>query len=108
MKKTSLILPNEISGREHVYHLFTVYHPKGNEIIKKMMKKKIQLRKIYPFPIHKMKAYKNIAKIKNKSLKNTVLKSKGIFCLPLYPDLKLSEMNKIVNTLSKILLDNKW
>ena len=55
-----------------------------------------------------MKAYKNIAKIKNKSLKNTVLKSKGIFCLPLYPDLKLSEMNKIVNTLSKILLDNKW
>jgi len=108
LKKTSLILPTEILGRKHVYHLFTIYHPKGNEIIKKMMLKKIQLRKIYPFPIHSMKAYKNVTKDKNKSLENTVLKSKGIFCLPLYPDLKVSEINKIIDTLKKILLKNKW
>ena len=108
LKETSLILPNEILGRKHVYHLFTIYHPKGNEIIKKMMLKKIQLRKIYPFPVHLMEAYKHTVKIKSNLLKNTVEKSKGIFCLPLYPDLKVSEMNKIVITLKKIILDNKW
>ena len=73
-----------------------------------MMSKKIQLRKIYPFPVHLMKAYKKNLKNNNKSLKNTILKSKGIFCLPLYPNLKISEMNKIVNTLNKILYNNKW
>ena len=73
-----------------------------------MMLKKIQLRRIYPYPIHLMKAYKKITKTTNKTLKNTELKSKGIFCLPLYPDLKVSEMNRIVNSLNKILLDNKW
>jgi len=108
LKDTSLILPNETKNRSHVYHLFTIYHPKGNEIIKKMMSKKIQLRKIYPFPVHLMKAYKKIVKNNNKSLKNTILKSKGIFCLPLYPYLKISEMNKTVNTLNKILYNNKW
>ena len=55
-----------------------------------------------------MKAYKKVVKDNNKSLKNTILKSKGIFCLPLYPNLKISEMNKIVNTLNKILYNNKW
>ena len=55
-----------------------------------------------------MEAYKHTVKIKRNSLKNTVDKSKGIFCLPLYPDLKVSEMNKIVITLKKIILDNKW
>mgnify|MGYP000858243711 FL=1 len=108
LKDTSLILPNETKNRSHVYHLFTIYHSKGNQIIKKMMSKKIQLRKIYPFPVHLMKAYKKDVKDNNKSLKNTILKSKGIFCLPLYPNLKISEMNKIVNTLNKILYNNKW
>ena len=55
-----------------------------------------------------MKAYKKITTVNNKTLKNTLLKSKGIFCLPLYPDLKISEMNKIIDSLNKILLDNKW
>ena len=108
LKKTSLMLPTEALDKKHVYHLFTIYHPKGNEIIKKMMLKKIQLRKIYPFPIHLMKAYRTITKVDNKTLKNTLHKSKGIFCLPLYPDLKVSEMNKIVNSLNNILLNNKW
>ena len=108
LKKYSLLLPIEASSKKHVYHLFTIYHPKGNEIIKKMMQKKIQLRKIYPFPVHLMRAYKKDIKTNNKALKNTILKSKGIFCLPLYPDLKIIEMNKIVNSLKKVLIDNKW
>ena len=108
LKKTSLKLPIESFGKKHVYHLFTIYHPKGNKIIKKMMLKNIQLRKIYPFPVHLMKAYKKNIKTKNITLKNTILKSKGIFCLPLYPDLKVSEMKKIVNSLNQILLKNRW
>ena len=40
LKETSLILPNENSKCRHVYHLFTVYHPKGKHIISQLNKKK--------------------------------------------------------------------
>ena len=49
-----------------------------------------------------MKAYSNL--IKNKTnLKNSEIKSKGIFSLPLYPELKLSELEVICKCLKKIL-----
>ena len=108
LKKTNLVLPLEDLKKDHVYHLFTIYHPKASQIIKKMSLKKIQLRKIYPHPVHLMKAYKKLSIPTRKKLLKTNLKSKGIFCLPLYPNLKSSEMVKIVNSLKKILLDNKW
>ena len=108
LENTKLTLPTQIAYKKHVYHLFTIYHPNANEIIKKMSLKKIELRKIYPHPIHLMKAYKEVSRSTQKYLLNTNFKSKGIFCLPLYPNLKLKEMNKIVNSLKKILLDNKW
>lgn len=102
LANTSLRLPVEKPDCKHVYHLFTVYHPKGEAIKKILLNKKIQTRSIYPFTIQSMKAYKNIIKNK-KRLKNSEIKAKGIFSLPLYPELKESEINKIIIVLKKIL-----
>ena len=107
LKKLSFdktILPTENSKCKHVYHLFTVYHPKASIIKKKLLKLKIQTRSIYPYPIHKMKAYSKIIKNKN-DLKNSEKKSKGIFCLPLYPELRSSEINKIIFSLKRIITE---
>ncbi len=102
LKTTNLTLPKENLYNKHVYHLFTVYHPKGKEIIKKLLKNKIETKSIYPFPIHTMKAYKEIIKNK-KRLKNSEIKAKGLFCLPLYPELKDSEIKLITQNLKNIL-----
>ena len=49
-----------------------------------------------------MKAYSKL--IKNKiNLKNSEKIAKGIFSLPLYPELKEKELNKICKKLKKIL-----
>lgn len=102
LKSLGLILPKENKNCFHVFHLFTVFHPKADKIKKELLKNKIQTRTIYPYPIHKMKAYSNL--IKNKTnLKNSEIKSKGIFSLPLYPELKLSELEVICKCLKKIL-----
>lgn len=98
----NLKLPIINSDCEHVFHLFTVYHPKSNIIQRKMLKFKIETKKIYPFPIHKMKAYANMIKNKHR-LKNSETKSKGIFSLPLYPEMSFKEVNKISNVLKKIV-----
>ena len=105
LKETSLKLPIENKNCKHVYHLFTVYHEKAKLIIKKLYDNNIETRKIYPFPIHLMKAYKNFKFKKNKLRKSEIF-SKGIICLPLYPELKIKEVkyicSKIKNILNKI------
>ena len=53
--------------------------------MKKLLKNKIQTRRFYP--IQEMKVTKKLLKINR--LKNSVKKSRGIFCLPLYPELKV-------------------
>jgi|TARA_B100001093_G_scaffold35913_1_gene30861 aminotransferase EvaB len=102
LANTGLVLPNENDNLKHVYHLFTVSHPKSEKITSQLKKQKIETRKIYPFPIHKMKAYSKIIKNK-KSLRNSEIKSKSIFCLPLYPELKDAEVKIICKSLKKIL-----
>ena len=102
LANTGLVLPNENDNLKHVYHLFTVSHPKSEKITSQLKKQKIETRKIYPFPIHKMKAYSKIVKNK-KSLRNSEIKSKSIFCLPLYPELKDAAVKIICKSLKKIL-----
>lgn len=102
LSSTNLRLPKENLNCNHVYHLFTVYHSKAKKIQKKLQNLKIQTRSIYPYPIHQMKAYKGLIKNK-KRLKNSEKKAKGIFCLPLYPDLSNQEFNKICTNIKRIL-----
>ena len=52
-----------------------------------------------------MKAYKYMTKKKNSNLPITQNMSKGIFSLPLYPNLKDSDVYKITKILKKILKD---
>lgn len=102
LEKTDLKLPKINKFNDHVFHLFTVSHPKKRKIVKILNKKNISTRVIYPYPINTMKAYKNL-KFKHKDYVNSNKFSKTIFCLPLYPELKNSEVKKICNTLDNIL-----
>ena len=102
LKETNLKLPKTNKTNPHVYHLFTVRHSKRNFIIKMLNKKKIGTRIIYPFPINTMNGYKKF-NFNNKELKKTIKYSKEIFSLPLYPELKVSEVKKICNNLKNIL-----
>ena len=105
LAETDLILPYKNYDNKHVYHLFTVYHPKKKEVIKLLNKKNIKTRTISPYPIQTMKAYKNLNFKKN--LKNSEKKSKGIFCLPLYPEMNKKDVIKISNTIKNILITLK-
>jgi aminotransferase EvaB len=102
LKNTGLKLPIINNNKFDVYHLYTVFHKKRDLIIKKLLKEKIQSRIIYPFPIHKMKAYSNF--FKNEKYDISEIKSKGIFSLPLYPELNIKDVKIICRKLKKILL----
>ena len=95
-------MPIEKANCKHVFHLYVVYHPKRDLIIKKLKEHKIQININYPFPIHKMKAYKNMVYNKCACLPITEKMASGIFSLPLYPKLKINEVLKVSKTLKKI------
>ncbi|MDC0060845.1 DegT/DnrJ/EryC1/StrS family aminotransferase [Candidatus Pelagibacter sp.] len=102
LKNTKLILPYLNKDKFDVFHLYTVYHKKRDLIMKKLLKQKIQTRIIYPYPIHKMKGYSFL--FKKEKYKISEAKSKGIFSLPLYPELDIKRVKIICKKLKKILL----
>lgn len=102
LSSTKLILPKENNNGIHTYHLFTVRYFKRNKLIQNLLKHKIQTKIIYPYPIQIMKAYKNVINNKDR-LKNSLNKSKEIFCLPLYPELTVKEAQYICKIIKKIL-----
>ncbi len=102
LKNTKLILPCLNKDKFDVFHLYTVYHKKRDLIMKKLLKQKIQTRIIYPYPIHKMKGYSFLFKKEKYKISET--KSKGIFSLPLYPELDIKSVKIICKKLRKILL----
>ena len=104
LKNTSLKLPAENINCKHVFHLYVVYHPKRDKIIKKLKENNIQVNINYPFPIHKMKAYKNKVLNKSNYLPITEEMANGIFSLPLYPKLKKTDVFKVSRVIKKILL----
>ena len=101
LQNTSLILPKIDKQKFDVYHLYTVFHKKREDITSKLLKKGIQTRVIYPYPIHKMKGYNKY--FDNQKFVNSEIKSKGIFSLPLYPNLKIKDVKIVCKTLIKIL-----
>ena len=104
LKNLNIELPLVNKKNFHVFHIFEVAHKRRNEIIKKMKDRNINLSIHYPYPIHKMKGYKNFIKKSSKQLYETEKKSKIIFSLPIYPSLKDSEIKAIINNLKEIIL----
>ena len=101
LKNTNLILPTKNKDKFDVYHLYTVFHKKRNLIVNKLLKQKIKTRVIYPFPVHKMKGYSIFFK-KDKH-RISEIASKGIFSLPLYPELSFKKVRIICGALKKIM-----
>ena len=101
LKNSTLTLPQSSKSTFDVYHLYNVFHKKRDLIIKRLFKEGVQTRIIYPYPIHKMKGYKKF--FKKKSFPISEVRSKGIFSLPIYPNLKIKDVRIICKKLNNIL-----
>jgi len=80
-----------------------VCHPKRDWIIKELRERKIEVKIYYPYPIHKMNGYKDFCKKNNANLPVTEKMSKGIFSLPIFPNLKTKDVHKIIKVLKVVL-----
>jgi len=103
LKKTDLILPHVENNNFHVYYQYTVAHKNRNKIIKKLLRKNINLNITYPYPIHTMTPYKRFFNKKRDKLTKTNTNSKQIFSLPTYPSIKDSNIEKIIKEINQLI-----
>jgi len=99
IKNKNIIKPIENKNNFHVYHLYVVAHKNRKSILQRMKRNNIYLGIQYPYPIHKMNAYRNATL---KKLVNTENQTKKIFSLPTYPLIEKNKIKKIIEILNKI------
>jgi len=96
-------LPSHSSGHEHIYQMYTIRLK--NEIIRDqlhdfLVKKRI-FSKVYFYPIHLSKFYKQKFGTKEGMLPKTEEISQQVLSLPMYPNMELEEKQYLVQSIQE-------
>jgi len=83
----------------NVFHQYVCISSNRNKLMSYLKRNGIYAGIHYPRPVHLQPFYLN--KYKNKNLAITEKISNKIISLPIYPELKISEVKKIVNIINK-------
>jgi dTDP-4-amino-4,6-dideoxygalactose transaminase len=101
---------SQVNSDQHsrdVFHIYPILVNNRNELINRLKKKKINVNINYPIPIHKMKAYKKFVCNGCNCLPLTEKYAKRIISLPIYPDLKKKNLQKIVREIKSFIINKK-
>ncbi|MAF13884.1 MAG: spore coat polysaccharide biosynthesis protein SpsC [Parcubacteria group bacterium] len=101
LDKQIVIPPSAKQFCKHVYQMYTVkVDPKiRNRLVEKLKKVGIGASVHFSPPVHQQKFYKKFA---HQNLKNTDKLANSILTLPMYPDLKIKELDYIINQTNRL------
>ena len=100
LESTSLILPKEMQGVKHSYHLYVIRHTKRNALKSYLEKHGVHSEIHYPVPGHLQKA---VPLSYRTSLPVTEKIVQEILSLPMHPKLKEEQVAFIGNTIKRFL-----
>ena len=89
-----------IYSKNSVYHQYVILVKNRKKLIELFLKNNIQFGFHYPYPIHKLKALKKM--FKNQKYPNAEKLAKKGFSLPIDPNLKKYEINKILKVINSL------
>ncbi|EMJ92118.1 DegT/DnrJ/EryC1/StrS family aminotransferase [Leptospira alstonii] len=102
LQNTALKIPAKNLNSEHVYHLYVLQVESREALIAHLKSENIFPGVHYPSPIHLQPAY--IGKIKTaSSMKVTEELSGTVLSLPMYPELSLDDVDKVISSVSSFL-----
>ena len=100
LRETTLILPCQREHATHVYHVYVVRSAKRDTLVSCLREHEIGALIHYSVPVHLQPAYDDLRHDHN-DLSRTERVAKEILSLPIYPELTLSEMMTVVNTIKE-------
>lgn len=99
IKSDKIKLPAAFPNTYHAFHLFVIETEKREEFAKYLNSKGVGTALHYPVPIHLQPAY--LGKIRGSDkLFQTEKLYKRILSLPMYPELSMSSVNRIIKTIN--------
>lgn len=102
LKGTDVVTPAELDGVEPVYHLYVIRIKKRDKLQQFLTSKQIYTGIHYPIPIHLQMAYKDLGYRKG-DFPVTEECASEVLSLPMFPELKESEIEYIVNSIKAFL-----
>jgi dTDP-4-amino-4,6-dideoxygalactose transaminase len=86
LRDLPIILPKEMPGNHHIYHLFVIRHPKRDALLAALSNKGISCQIHYPIPNHLQKAYASLGYAAG-SFPVSERVAPEILSLPMFPEL---------------------
>ena len=103
-KDLPITFPKILKDTFHNYHLFVILIKERNKLLKYLNKKNIFPSIHYQHPLHKMPTFKKF-KFSNMECANKM--SNTMLSLPLYPELKIHQQNKVIKEILNYFKSNK-
>jgi dTDP-4-amino-4,6-dideoxygalactose transaminase len=98
-----LELPHELSGTQHVYHLFVIRHPRRDALQAHLQKNEIGTLIHYPVPLYLQKAYADL-KMPPGSFPVSERLAREVLSLPLYPEMPDGMVARVASWLRSAVL----
>ncbi len=94
----NIILPHEVAGRKHVYHLYAIRTPKRDSVIEALAKRSISCGIHYPIPVHLQEAYQSLGLGKG-SFPIAERCAQEFISLPMFPELTRDQIETVATEL---------
>ena len=92
----------EAEGRRHVYHVFSIFHPRRDELQEFLGERGIQTGKHYPVPLHLQKAYCALGHAEGEfPISETVGREQ--LSLPIYPEMQDGDVDLVCSVIEEWL-----
>jgi dTDP-4-amino-4,6-dideoxygalactose transaminase len=99
LKDSEFYLYHEKPENEAVHHLFVITHKDRDSVHEKLQSKGIPTGIHYPVPIHKHKCFADQSFTSDTSFPHAERQGKELLSLPMHPNLKESEVDKVCKCL---------
>lgn len=98
-RRSDVVLPAPVeAGSEHVHHLYAIRVPDRATKLGWFEQHQVQAGIHYPFPIHRLRAYRNLAPA-DRSLAESEAWAEECLSLPMFPELTDSQIQYVVHHL---------
>jgi dTDP-4-amino-4,6-dideoxygalactose transaminase len=91
-----VLLPAEMRGVEHVWHLFVIRHPERDRLLADLHARGIGAGVHYPIPIHQQAPYAGVRTVPEGAPLSTLLAGQ-ILSLPLYPEMTEAQVAEVAH-----------
>jgi dTDP-4-amino-4,6-dideoxygalactose transaminase len=95
LAETGLVLPTEVAGNRHVYHIYPVLTPQRTELMEALNAKGVQTGIHYPIPVHLLPAYADLNYNAGEFPVSERVAEQEV-SLPMFPELTASQIETVM------------